>query len=283
PTAPNTCCPTPRAPSFAPIPSATLFRSSGLVMWCSSVLTAHVASARSITLQLQDAQVETVFEQIEKQSGMTFVYQPGDLTDVNRVSIEVKKGNLVHILTELEQKTPLEFKQIGNMIGVTRTSGESNRSKTMLTGEPTGKSTAEDHAAMTVSGTVTDQNEDPLIGVNVTVEGTNKGTTTDYEGHFNLDDIEEDAVLIISYIGYKTQRLPINGQSTLTIILEEDMQTLDEVVVIGYGTQKKSSLTGSIAKIENTTLDQMPSGRLENALAGKLAGVSIVNNRNTPG
>src|SRR5690606_3343109 len=86
-----------------------------------------------------------------------------------------------------------------------------------------------------------------------------------------------------SYIGYKTQRLPINGQSTLTIILEEDMQTLDEVVVIGYGTQKKSSLTGSIAKIENKTLDQMPSGRLENALAGKLAGVSIVNNRNTRG
>src|SRR5690606_36990509 len=86
-----------------------------------------------------------------------------------------------------------------------------------------------------------------------------------------------------SYIGYKTQRMPVNGQSTLTIILEEDTQTLDEVVVIGYGTQKKSSLTGSIAKIENKTLDQMPSGRLENALAGKLAGVSIVNNRITPG
>src|SRR5690606_19430543 len=167
---------------------------SGLVMWCSSVLTAHVASAQSITLQLQDAQVETVFEQIEKQSGMTFVYQPGDLTDVNRVSIEVKKGNLVRILTELEQKTPLEFKQIGNMIGVTRTSGESNRRTAMLTGEPTGKSTTEVRAAMTVSGIVTDQNGEPLIGVNVTVEGTNKGTATDYEGRFNLDDVEEDAV-----------------------------------------------------------------------------------------
>lgn len=256
---------------------------SGLVMWCSSVLTAHVALAQSITLQLQDARVETVFDQVETQTGKTFVYQPGDLTDVNRVSIKVRKGELEDILRKLEQQTPLQFKQIGNMIGVTRVTGETNRSLSGMKTDDSGKRSAEAQAAISVSGTVTDQNGEPLIGVNVTVEGSTKGTATDYEGRFTLDDVDDNAVLIVSYIGYKTMRIPVNGQTALTIILEEDTQTLDEVVVIGYGTQKKSSLTGAIAKIENKTLDQMPTGRLENALAGKLAGVSIVNNRSTPG
>src|SRR5699024_11316508 len=93
-----------------------------------------------------------------------------------------------------------------------------------------------------ITGKVVDQNDEPLIGVNIQVKGSTKGTATDFDGRFALDDIEEDAVLIISYIGYQTQEVAVAGRSDLTIVLAEDIKTLDEVVVVGYGTQKKANL-----------------------------------------
>src|SRR5699024_1937995 len=88
-----------------------------------------------------------------------------------------------------------------------------------------------------IEGKVVDENNEPLIGVNIQVKGSNKGTATDFDGRFTLDEIEENAVLVISYIGYQTQEIAVAGQTALTIVLAEDVQTLDEVVVVGYGTQ----------------------------------------------
>src|SRR5690606_10364064 len=97
--------------------------------------------------------------------------------------------------------------------------------------------------AFTVSATTIDDSGEPLIGVNVQVKGTNKGTATDFDGYFTLEDIDENAVLILSYVGYQTQEVPVDGKSNITVTLLADSQLLDEVVVVGYGTQKKTSLT----------------------------------------
>lgn len=256
---------------------------SALLMMFSTFLTAHVAEGQAITLQLKGVSLETVFGAIEKQTDVTFVYQPGDISGVGLVSIEVKQAPIQKILRNLERKTELSFRQIGNIIAVARKSESKKMVWNSRNNKDNSTKTLHEINPISVSGTVTDENGEPLIGVNIAVDGSNLGTATDIDGHFSLENLSEDAVLIVSYIGYQTQRIPVDGRSTLSIVLMEDTQTLDEVIVIGYGTQKKSSLTGSIAKIENKTLDQMPTGRLENALAGKLAGVSIVNNRSTPG
>jgi TonB-linked SusC/RagA family outer membrane protein len=126
-----------------------------------------------------------------------------------------------------------------------------------------------------VSGTVVSvEDNSPLIGVTVSIKGTFTGTVTDIDGKFSLQ-VEEDATLVFSYTGFKTEEIPVNGQSILNVSLSTDVAQLNEVVVIGYGTQKKSHLTGSISKVENEKLDQIAVARVDDALIGQVSGVNI--------
>lgn len=134
-----------------------------------------------------------------------------------------------------------------------------------------------------VSGTVKDNTGEPLIGVNIQVKGESKGTSTDFEGRFSLEDIDENAVLVVSYIGYQTQEIPVAGKSTIDIVMLTDAQTLDEVVVVGYGSQTKRDLTGSVAQVSNKELEAVPVYNVGEALQGRASGVSIVNNSGAPG
>ncbi|WP_372758065.1 SusC/RagA family TonB-linked outer membrane protein [Mariniflexile sp.] len=127
----------------------------------------------------------------------------------------------------------------------------------------------------TVSGTVVSATDNiPIPGVNVIVMNTSKGTTTDFDGGFKIDVKSGDA-LQFSYIGFVTQVVIIKDQKTISIALKEDLATLDEVVVIGYGTQKKSHLTGAISKVTNESLDQIATSRVDDALIGQVSGVNI--------
>ncbi len=129
-------------------------------------------------------------------------------------------------------------------------------------------------SAQTVSGTVADASG-PLPGASVVVKGTTNGTQTDFDGNFSIDNVDASGTLVISYIGYSTQEVAVNGQTTLNIVLVEDASQLDEVVVVGYGTQKKSTITGSISKVVNETLDQIAVSRVDDALIGQVSGVNI--------
>ncbi|MGS2762426.1 SusC/RagA family TonB-linked outer membrane protein [Sinomicrobium sp. M5D2P9] len=137
-------------------------------------------------------------------------------------------------------------------------------------------------AQVTVSGTVSDASG-PLPGANIVVKGTSNGTQTDFDGNYTLSDVPEDAVLVFSYIGYKNNEVPVNGETTINVTLQEDAQALDEVVVVGYGTMRKSDVTGSIsvAKGEDLVKNQQFSA-LDN-LRGKVSGVNIYSNSGQPG
>lgn len=128
------------------------------------------------------------------------------------------------------------------------------------------------------TGTVVDGSDMPLIGVNIIVKGTTEGAITDIDGNFSLNvpNPAQD-VLVFSYIGYLSKEVPVKGGSVFNVTLLEDQQQLDEVVVVGYGVQKKSHLTGSISKVKNENLGQLPVSRADQALVGKLAGVQIQN------
>ena len=126
----------------------------------------------------------------------------------------------------------------------------------------------------TVSGRITDEGGEGLPGVTILVKGGVDGTITDLNGDYSLD-VKEDDVLTLSFIGYKTVDVPLNGRSTIDIQMEVDLEQLEEVVVVGYGTQKKSHLTGAISKVENKKLDQIPVARVDDALIGQVSGVNI--------
>lgn len=138
-------------------------------------------------------------------------------------------------------------------------------------------------APITVTGTVTSQKDgEPLPGASVVERGTTNGTVTDIDGNYSLQ-VSENAILMFSYIGYIPQEVVLGQQTMINISLEEDMKGLDEVVVIGYGTQKSSEITSAIAKISAEDLDERPTSRIDHAIAGKLAGVQVQETSGSPG
>ena len=130
---------------------------------------------------------------------------------------------------------------------------------------------------VSIKGTVTDKRlNEPIIGASVLVENTNNGTITDIDGNLSLKNVAKGNVLIISYIGYQPQRLTFDGnQTTFKIMLTEDTQTLDEVVVVGFGTQKKVNLTGAVATVDTKTLESRPVTSVSQALQGVMPGLNI--------
>jgi len=138
-------------------------------------------------------------------------------------------------------------------------------------------------APITVKGIVTSSDDgEPLLGATVAISGTDQGTFTDREGRFSIE-VESDATLAISYIGFKTQLVPVDGRTSIEVKMVPEDEEIDEVVIIGYGSQKKSHLTGAISKVENKKLDQMAVSRVDDALVGQVSGVNIQATNAEPG
>ncbi|WP_420603192.1 SusC/RagA family TonB-linked outer membrane protein [Flagellimonas sp.] len=135
---------------------------------------------------------------------------------------------------------------------------------------------------ITVTGTVTDDLNGPLPGANVVVKGTTNGVQTDFDGNFTIT-ADSNATLVISYLGYTTKEVPVNGQTQLTISLAENTSNLDEVVLVGYGSVKKSDLTGSVASVDADDLNAIPVSSIDQALQGRASGVSVIQNSGIPG
>lgn len=134
-----------------------------------------------------------------------------------------------------------------------------------------------------ISGTIFGESGETIIGANVSIKGNNAiGTITDINGNFTLQ-VPDDAILIISYIGYISAEIKVGKQQTLSIILREDTQNLEEVVVVGYGVQQKRDITGSIANVKGDNLKDLPVANLSNALQGRAAGIDIVSDGGSPG
>ena len=134
----------------------------------------------------------------------------------------------------------------------------------------------------TVSGTVLDKTGESVIGASVVVKGTTNGTITDFDGKFTLQNVPDNGTIQVSFVGYKTVDIQVKGQSTVKIILEEDTETLDEVVVVGYGVQKKSDVTGAMARVTSKVIEDRPVQNALQAMQGRVTGVDITSN-NRPG
>ncbi len=136
---------------------------------------------------------------------------------------------------------------------------------------------------LTVNGIVKDSKGEVIIGASVVIEGTANGTITDMNGAFTIQNVPSDAKLSVSYIGYKTQIISVNGRTTFNVTLQDDSELLDEVIVVGYGVQRKSDLTGSVASVKaSDALKTMPTGNLSDALQGRMAGVSVLSGSGDP-
>ena len=130
-------------------------------------------------------------------------------------------------------------------------------------------------AQIKITGTVTDETKETVIGANVVVKGTSTGVTTDLDGKYTITVPDNNAVLVFSFIGYTTQEIPVNGKKVIDVVFKEDGVMLNEVVAIGYATVKKSDLTGSVAKVDMDDLSKAPVSSFDQALGGRIAGVQV--------
>ncbi len=224
-----------------------------------------------IQIGFDEVPLRSALAQIERKTGYNFVYTNLELERFHKISLDQKKQTLYELLVEIAQQANLEFLQVNHNIHVKK---PSNKAAAV--------SMAEMEIDVVVTGKVVDSQGDGLPGVTVSVPGTSIGTATDLEGKYSLS-VGEGATLVFSFIGFESQRVSIGDRSIIDIVLLEDMSSLQEVVVIGYGTQLQREVTGSVATLEATQLQDQPVGQFTQKLQGRLAGVQISQASGTPG
>ena len=235
-------------------------------------LALSLSLSAQITISLKNQSTRDVIREIERVSDYRFFFNVG-LSDLDkRISIDVKDSDIQSVLSE-----------IGRQTSITYVIKENNQVVLMDGSGSSPEMTPRQTIKRSVTGTVSDMRGEPVIGANVMVKGTRLGTVTDMDGHFALE-VPEGATLQVSYIGYVDQSVEVSQQSVLEITLEEDTQALDEVVVVGYGAQKKVNLTGAVSTVKMEALEDRPITNATNALAGVAAGLMVSNSGgSTPG
>lgn len=221
--------------------------------------TAHAQNAR-VTLDRKKAPVREILNDIERQTDYLFVYNREQL-DFD-VTVTARDEAVQTVLQRIFAGTPIRFSLEGKHI-VLRKSGSAAQSG--VTPPP---------AKQTVAGRVTDPAGSPVVGATVLVKGTTTGTTTDVDGCFSLT-IPAGTPLEVSFVGYAKQEVPTAGRTALDIRLAEDAATLDEVVVVGYGTMKRRNLVGAVDQVDSRVIGDRSNGNLARSLQGELPGLNI--------
>lgn len=235
--------------------------------------TAH-SQTTTVTISRTNAPIEVILDDIESQTEYLFIYKKNVNVEEEK-TVEVTETPVATVLDELFYETNVTYKQRGNYIFLSpsgRLGYSSGSHRPVNVSQET----------KIVTGTVSDLSGEPLIGVSVIVKGTSHGTATDLDGKFTLD-AEEGDILEISYIGFKNVEIPVQFDMPINISLEEDNEMLDETIVIGYGVQKKSSVTGAISSVKAEDLSNRSTTSIEAGLQGKTAGVQIVTTSAAPG
>jgi TonB-linked SusC/RagA family outer membrane protein len=236
---------------------------------------------QKINIDVHNVPIEKVFQTIEKQTGYVFFYDDNLIKHIN-VSLQVKNGNIENILNESFKDLPLSFNIIDQKNIVVRKREESVIGKIInyFTASPG------------ITGKVTDENGKPMQGVTIIDQQTKTGTVSAADGTYMLQANRED-VLIFSFIGYKKKEISLSERFTtgvyegnnllVNVSMELDASNLDQVVVVGYGTTQKKDLTGSVSTVGSAEIQDVPFTTVDNALAGKAAGVQVTKDDGTPG
>lgn len=220
-----------------------------------------------VTVNLEQVTVEEVIETIESKTEYRFLYLLEDVDLGRIVSLKVNKKKVDFILDKIFKNTKTNYQVEGKQISLTR----------LANSEISKDKVSENKKQSVISGTVTDEKGEPLPGASVYIKGTNVGTTTDFDGNFHLSNIASNAELKISFLGYKTQVIAVDGKVLVEVILELDTESLDEVVVIGYQTIKKSDLTGATSLVDPDDSNKNISNSLAESLQGLTAGITVRN------
>ncbi|MFT3677880.1 MAG: TonB-dependent receptor [Chitinophagaceae bacterium] len=245
--------------------SLKLFRIMKLTVLLLTLASLHVSansySQEKITLKIEAENIKKVLTAIEKKSDYRFLFDEDIVKGSPRVSLNVSKASIEDVLKQVFSNTGISYRILNTKLVVLR--------RGMQVSEMTLQE-------LTVKGRVTTGTGSPLFGVSVSVKGSAFGTTTDADGNYSIT-VPETATLVFSYVGFVTVEEVVGNRSAINVAMSQAEGALDQVVVIGYGTQKKRDLTGSITTVKGEDLAKMPATNPISSLQGKVAGLTIVN------
>ncbi len=245
-----------------------------LIVFTLNISATVYSQKTKLSLEVNNKSIKEILFQIENQSDFRFIFETDQVDLSRKVSIQAKDQTAETILNKLFAQEGIQYVITeNNLILINPFQMRNNRLAEVLIALQTGKR---------ITGTVIDERGEAVIGANVVEKGTTNGVITDIDGKFNLS-VKENATLDITYIGYVAQSIPILNQTNFSIILREDTQSLDEIVVIGYGVVKKSDLTGSVTRVGTEELARLPVSSIDKALQGRAAGVQISSVGGAPG
>lgn len=224
-------------------------------------------SYSQITINERKASVEKILELIETQSNFHFLYDKLDLVATSQVKLSVKNVSVEEALKACLKNQPLTYKIFQETIVIAHKQDKTQQAV----------------VDFKVQGIVTDETGEPLPGVSVRVKGTTLGTATDASGRFILNAPDGTSTVIFSFIGYTTREVAINNQETINVQLKPVPAALNEVVVVGYGTQKKKDITGAVSSVGADAYEDQPVVSPASALQGRAAGVAVSSNSGAPG
>ena len=227
---------------------------------------AGYAQNEKLTVKTRNATLKEVISLIEKQSDYVFFYKNEEVNQSQRFNLDVNEKSVKEILDLMTNNASLSYSISENYIFLNRREAP-KKAEELQQPQQQGK---------TVTGTIIDGNGEPVIGATVVVQGdATKGTVTDIDGNYILTNVPENATLVVSYVGMQTQNIPLSGRSSVNLTLQEDSELLDEVVVVGFGTQRKVNLTGAVASVDTKTLESRPVSSAVQALQGVVPGLNI--------
>jgi TonB-linked SusC/RagA family outer membrane protein len=230
---------------------------------------------QKITLSNSPRTIKSVFSEVEKVAGVKFIYSSNILNPNQKVSFAVKNETVTTVLGKILTPLNLRFEVSDKQIIIT---------PIPVSNEPPQSSSVSGAANENiVKGSVTDEKGEGLPGVNILIKGSQVGTVTDVKGDFAITLRNETDVLVFSYVGYLSQEIVAGNRNTLKIVLVADQKSLEEVVVVGYGVQRKADVTGAIATISEKELREVPVTTAQQMLQGRAAGVYVVQDSNKPG
>lgn len=238
-----------------------------LFLLCISSVWANNANSQTtkVNIQAENMHMKDIISQIESQTDYLFVYNNENVDLSSKVSLNASNISVAEVLKIIFKNSDVVYAVEGNNILLMKNTAEGKLQN--------GKR---------ITGKVTDAKGEAIVGANILEKGTTNGTTTDVDGNYVIN-IPSSSIIQISYIGYITQEYPVPNKTSLDIVLKEDLQALDEVVVVGYGSQKKEVVTGSITTMKAEDIALSPSGNMAAGLAGRLSGVIINTRTGEPG
>ena len=243
----------------------------GLLFFVSLLhVSASVYSQKTkLNIRVENASLQQVFKVLQEQSEFDFFYKNEQIPTEARVSIQYQNESIEVILDKILTGTGLTYHVLDTDI--------------VISANGASKSEINSQQQKSVSGKVTDSSGASLPGVSIVVKGTTNGTITDGNGNYSLSNIPENATLQFSFVGMKAQEIAVGGQSVVNVKMEDDAIGIEEVVAIGYGTVKKSDLTGAVSSVKTGELQQTPMTSIDQGLVGRASGVQVTQTSGMPG